>query len=320
MSTKENNQAEEFGGDRMRFFSWSQAVVGKLTEENCVRYATEGIEKPIPPDDYHEMPVGHHQFQVWTYTVSAFEKKMLRWEDKSAKAYGIIFRSLSTVLQVGLEKKKKIKNNPHRAWKFLNKTYGTLGITGSFLELQKTMFRNLVMNDDSTIPLFLIEYSRAALDAQIDTDEDLTSRICKMGTLPTRFDNTCEEIITSRLSWKQCQKKLELADERYQTTKLEEGFKAGTAAANVGSTMFVGKDRPRNSRKDRRTTMYEAKADFRGNVTKCFQCSGTHKFWDCPCKHCAVCNKLNAHVAVACPKLSQERKKEWSDWKTSNQI
>ena len=51
MSTKEINQGEVFSGDRMKFFSWSQGIVGKLTEENCVLYATEGVDKPARPDD-----------------------------------------------------------------------------------------------------------------------------------------------------------------------------------------------------------------------------------------------------------------------------
>ena len=63
--------------------------------------------------------------------------------------------------------------------------------------------------------------------------------------------------------------------------------------------------------------MYEAKSDLRGSAVKCFQCSGTHRFWECPCRHCSTCNKMNAHLAVDCPKLSQERKREWSDWKSS---
>jgi hypothetical protein len=269
-NNNELKDADIFKGDPLKFFSWSQSVLGKLTEENCDRYVTEGIEKPGVPDNYYDMPEGRREFQMWQFTVADFERKKTRWEDKTSKAYGIIFRRLSTVLQVGL-KKKILNSDPNLAWNYLNAKYGTLNITGSRLELQKTMFRNLKMEEDSKISLFLIEYNQAALDAQIVADVDLTNQICKMGTLPIRFENACEAIVTDRLSWEKCQEKLELADERYQTKILEDRTNAGGPGV-TGTAMLVGKDRPRNSRKDRRITMYEAKRDLRNSSAKCFQC------------------------------------------------
>ena len=69
MSKKESNQVEVFGGDRMRFFSWSQAIIGKLTEENCVRFATEGVDKPERPADYHNMTVIRSCLDLSSYSL-----------------------------------------------------------------------------------------------------------------------------------------------------------------------------------------------------------------------------------------------------------
>jgi hypothetical protein len=37
---------EVFSGDPMKFFVWSEGIVGKLTEENCVGYALAPVPMP----------------------------------------------------------------------------------------------------------------------------------------------------------------------------------------------------------------------------------------------------------------------------------
>ena len=310
---------ETFKGEPARFFDWSQGTIGKLTEENCISYATDIVPKPVIPRDFSTPPVDRARFALWQYKAQEYRADKLRWEDKSAKAYGIIFQGVSTVLQVKLNT-PEIGKDPYKAWSYLNSKYGTLNISGTRLDLQKDIFKDLKMEDDISFDIFIIEFEKSALDAQVMSGQEKLNQLCKKGTVPTRLDATCEAIVADKdCSWETCIERIERVDQRHQSDLIRSKAR-DSVLRGTGATMFVGKDRPKNSRNDRRTTMYEARLDPRGNLhqTKCFQCNGPHKFWECLCRHCVACNRMNAHCPVDCPKLSVERKREWETWKNSN--
>ena len=56
---------ETFKGEPAKFFDWSQGTIGKLTEENCISYATEIVPKPVIPRDFNTPPVDRARFALW---------------------------------------------------------------------------------------------------------------------------------------------------------------------------------------------------------------------------------------------------------------
>lgn len=303
----------QFEGDPMKFRAWAQNILGKLLEENCQLYAVQNMPAPVEPADFHLPPMAAAAFPRWTHSTTQYIKDKRYWDDKVAKAYGTIYLGLSEVLRIGIDT-VALRGKPFETWSYLNTTYGTANITGARLELHRTIFRNLEMKEDEDMINFLFKYKQLATDAQIVGDSELIFQICKEGVLPSKFEHICQTIIVDGGTWNQCQSKLLLIDSRFQNAKLE---RLAVGDRPPGKALLVGKARRENGRDDRRFTLLEEKKDLRNAsfYGKCFQCGNIHKFWDCICRNCPTCGKFDVHVPTSCPRLSNERRTEWENFK-----
>lgn len=307
-----------FEGDQTKFRGWSNSIYGEMILTNCHEHVLSDVAGPTaldltnyPGATLERGPDKDGLVSRWSALVTHWKASHKEWLDRKHKCYGIIFAGLSDVLKEGVNGNSKLAFSPFETWDFLQKTYGVRNIDGVRLEVQKALFKKLSMQDSGDVITFLISFKLAALDAQVTDETELITQICKVGTLPLRFDVTCMAIsLVKGIQWEECQRQLRICDTRYQASR-----QLVEAESSVRSVR-AGKDQPRKGRADYGEPIQQ-KGKASNGITPCFQCGNIHKFWDCLSRHCPTCDKMNAHVPLECPKLSWQHKKEMDEWKSS---